>query len=426
MRWEEPLTGADGLNGEVAQRIWVDQFDEELFIQTSVGYHGYNRLFDRWYSINEVPRVESNNQHLSAPDILLPSFDANYLGDGRFIDIYGRSYSSTDIVDDGSGTLWIGTWGFGPAMADRSSRIMELLDYGLLQNRVNVILPDDTILWLTGAVFSDYRTGLTAYNPETNSFFHVESGIGNSFPAEDVNCLEADEEQLYVGTPLGIYLVQRGSWTAGRPINRRRGLLDDNVLSLCLAGELLFVGTAGGLSFINMVTDSVSHVRPKIFLNQVIFDLETVGATIWIASSAGAYRYSIENARLQQYQDPDLVLFNEVYEIERFEDDLWLASDAGMVRLNLNTAESTPYLNFSHRTDSRALAVNNDIAAVASDKGLTIIFLKSEKQHSREFTTDDGLASGTIFSLFLNGDYIWVGTDRGLTRFLWNNPERVD
>lgn len=425
-RWEAPLTGADGLDDEIARRIWVDRFDERLYIQTDFGYYEYNKFFERWQPLSELPQIDNGDRHLRALDVLLPSFNANYLGDGRFVDIYGRSYATTDIVDDGNGNLWIGTWGFGPARAEPSSRLMDLLPYGLLQNRITVMQPDDTVIWLAGTVFNDYRTGLTAFNPETNNFFHVESGIGNSFPAVDVNCLEIYDEQIYIGTPLGIYEMQRDNYTVGNPINRRRGLPDENVLAMCARGDSLYVGTAGGMAMVDLKSDSVYQVRPETFFNHAIYDLEPVDNTIWIASALGAYRYSIEDDRLQKFQDPDLLLFNEVYEIKHFENSLWLAADAGVVRLDLESGKSESFLNPSQRTYSRALAVNDRIVALASDGGMTIFFFEGDRSHTREFTPEDGLASSTVYSLLLDGDYIWIGTDRGVTRFYWNNPERVD
>ncbi len=425
-RWEEPLTGADGLDDQVAQRIWVDWFDRYVYIETTLGYYEYDVLFERWYPIIDLPDFDTQTSHVDPPDIFMPSFNANYMGQGRFIDTYGRSFLTSDILDDNTGTLWIGTWGFGAAKSAKSSLLMDLLPYGLLQNRVNTILADDTVMWVSGAVFNDSRTGLTAFNPEENSFFHVESGVGFSFPAVDVNCLAADRDKLYVGTPAGMYIVERGRWNATGPIGQRRGLADDNILALCCHDNLLFIGTAGGLNIIDIASDSIYQVHPQTFFNHIIYDLEPVGTTVWIASEVGAFRYRPESNKLQQYQDPNLILTSRVYDVASYGDFIWFASDAGVVNLNLQTAESTPFREVSIRFDSRALAVNDEIAAVASDGGLTLIFHDLEKPFSREFTTGDGLPSNVVYSLLMDGDYLWVGTDRGLTRFWWNNPNRID
>jgi ligand-binding sensor domain-containing protein len=203
-------------------------------------------------------------------------------------------------------------------------------------------------------------------------------------------------------------------------------LSDNDVFSVKVIGDSILVGTANGLNLITHVNDSVGYVRPGQFMNDVIYDLELVDSSLWIAAGTGAYRLKLRSGRLQRYQDPDLLLFGEVYDIERHENDLWFASDEGLVRLNTLTGEAEPFRLTSLKVTPRALAVNDTIAAVASDRGLMLVFHTNEKPFTREFTTDDGLASNYVFSLLLDGDYLWIGTDKGLTRFLWNNPDRVD
>jgi len=425
-RWEAPLTGADGALNEIAKRIRVSRFDERLYITTDFSHYEYDLLFDRWTPLNELPTIDNDNHHVDPPQILLPEFDANYMGQGEFIDYQGRSFLTSDVVDDNSGYLWIGTWGHGAARADEPSGLTQLLPYGLLQNRVNVLLRDDSVIWISGAVLNDLRTGLTAFNPEENSFSYVESGVNFSFPALDVNCLAADEENLYVGTPAGVYFVSRDNWITSSPITRSRGLLDDFVLSLCAIDQTLYIGTANGLSMINLATDSIYHIQPKTFLNQIIYDLEQVDSTVWIASETGAFRYTPATGRLQEFQDRDLVLFGRVYDIDRAVNKVWFSSDNGVVSLDLTTGATKSFKDISRRSDNRAIAANDRIVAYASDRGMTVQFLDRNKPFSREFTTDDGLASDNIFALLMDGPYIWVGTDRGLTRFLWDNPARVD
>lgn len=425
-RWEDPMTGADGALNETAKRIRVSRFDERLYITTDLGYYEYDILFDRWVSLNELPKIDNDNRHINPPDMLLPEFNANYMGEGEFIDYQGRSFLISDIVDDKTGNLWIGTWGKGAAKADKPSGLTQLLPYGLLQNRVNVIVPDDSVIWVSGAVFDDFRTGLTAFNPEENEFSYVESGVDFSFPSVDVNCLALDDEQLFVGTPLGVYFVDRYSWSTSGPIKRSRGLLDDNILSLCTLGSELYVGTAAGLDMIDLATDSIFHIQPKTFVNQIVYDVVPVDSTVWIAAEIGAFRYTPATGRLQEFQDRDLVLFGRVYEIERADTKLWFSSDNGVVSLDLNTGENRSYEDISRRSDSRAIAANNRIVAYASDRGMTVRFLDRNKPFKREFTTDDGLASSNVFALLMDGPYVWIGSDRGLTRFLWDNPARVD
>src|SRR3972149_1643217 len=41
--WEPPLTGADGLANEIPQSVWVDRFDEAVYVGADVGPSEYDR-----------------------------------------------------------------------------------------------------------------------------------------------------------------------------------------------------------------------------------------------------------------------------------------------------------------------------------------------------------------------------------------------
>jgi len=425
-RWDQPLTGTQDMPTDPINRIWVDRFDQSLFVRTDFGLFEYDEFFNRWSQITELPPVGNDTRHIPAPDVFLPEFDALYKGGGEFTDFFGRQFETTDILQDVTGDVWVGTWGFGPARAEVSSWLMNLLPYGLLQDRVDVILRDGAKLWLGGQIQNDFRTGLTAFYPESNRFDYLESGLTADFPASDVYCLAADSARVYIGTPHGLYQVGKSDHIAQGPLNARRGLLDDFVVSLALRNDSLLIGTAGGLTLLNVETDSLFHIRPETFHQQIIYDLELVDNTVWIASSAGAFRYTLDTDRLQQFQDPELVLFSSVLNIERQDQVIWLAADAGVVELDLTTGKSKSFREASGWRDRRALAVNDRLVALAGDRGITFIIPGAKKTRTVQITSQDGLASDDVSSLMFEGDYLWVGTDHGLTRFLWNQPRWVD
>jgi ligand-binding sensor domain-containing protein len=425
-QWEDPLTGAEGLDNEDITRIWVDVFDKDLYAETSNGLYEYDSLFDKWFPTVELPTLDNSSVHMSPPQIMHPPIGFTYGADGLLVDRYNRQFYIHDILDDQSGVLWIGTWGYGPAKAGSTSRQIDLLPYGLLQNRVNALFKQDSLLWIGGSLYNSYRSGISVFDPTKNKFFYIESGLESDFPAVDINCLDGDDTCLYVGTPEGLFCLNKEMRGVTRNYSTRSGLSDDDVLSMKVVGDSIFVGTAGGLNVILSSKDSVGVVRPSQLFGEVIYDLELADSSLWIAGSSGAYRLKLPSGKLQKFQDPHAVLFGQVYDIERCGDNLWFASDDGLIRLNIKTGETEPFRLTNRKITPRALAVNDTIAAVASDKGMTVIFHKNKKQLIREFTTEDGLASNTVYSLLLDGDYIWIGTDKGLTKFLWNNPERVD
>jgi ligand-binding sensor domain-containing protein len=157
-------------------------------------------------------------------------------------------------------------------------------------------------------------------------------------------------------------------------------------------------------------------------LDHVIYDLEVVRDQVWIGTDIGAYRLSLATGKLQKYQDPDRLLFNRVFDITSADRYLWLSSDGGAVQIDLDSGSTRPYRISSRLIGDRAIAANDRIAAIASDLGVTIIFMDDEHWNSRELSTFDGLLSPYVFGLILDGDFLWVGTDMGLTRINWSNP----
>jgi hypothetical protein len=425
-RWEEPMTGADGLYGEIPVRIWVNQFDDRLFARTEFDLYEYDRLFDRWYPIDQLPNVEFNGTHIAPPIDLLPGSGINFVGENTITDYYNRTFSISDVLDDNVGNLWFGTWGQGTGMANSSARVIDLLPFGLLQKPVTTILLDGDTLFASGPVGTGFRTGVTAMDLEDYNFSYIESGVERDFPSVDVNAIESDGSYLYIGTDNGLYTASRESMKIARHYGERHGLIDYQVRSLKRLGDSLFIGTARGLNLLRLGLDTLTQVYPSQFRNYTIYDLEFTEGYVWIASEIGAYRLATADGQLQRFEDPHRVLFSRVLAIETHGDKIWFASEDGILSLDLKSGKTDPFRDIVRRSSHRALAANDDVVALASDRGMTILFLNRKKRLSRDFTTDDGLVSNYVYALELDGDYVWVGTDEGLTRFLWNNPERVD
>lgn len=425
-QWELPLTGADGIDSENIQRIWVDRFDQSLCAATAAGLYQYDSLAGEWSPIPELPHIQTDDQHVRIPAIMPVPPGFNFMPGGSFADGYGRSFPIHDMVDDGTGTVWIGTWGFGPAKAETISSPVEFLPYGLLQNPSYTLHSDDSVLWIGGPILASFRTGVTALDRVNNSFKYVESGTVSEFPQNDVNCIETDSASVYLGTAIGLLVCDRTSYRVVSRRDQNGGLPDDHVTCLKKVGDSLYVGTDAGLVVLGASLDSVGYVAPDEFLNKIIYDLDVVDDYLWIASEVGAYRLSLTTGKLQRFQDPDQVLFHRVYTVRHWKRSVWLASDAGAVKLDIDTGTTKPYRIVCQQFESRAMAANDRILAISSDRGFTLIYLDEKNSRTREFSVDDGLPSTHVFSLLLDGDYLWIGTELGVCRFWWNNPYRID
>ncbi|MBI5267088.1 MAG: hypothetical protein HY851_07635 [candidate division Zixibacteria bacterium] len=423
-RWELPLTGADGLDGTEIERIWASRFDDHLYAQTKYGYFEYDSFLDRWYPRTELAEVDTVYTHIAAPNELIPPVGFNYFSGGQLSDQIGRLVPISSAIQDNAGDRWLGTWGYGAAKLPAGSIEMQFLPTGLLQKRVNAMYQDDSLLVLGGLYSPGSRNGLTLFNSAEGSSSFIEEEQTLNFPAIDVTAIAADSLRVYIGTATGLLVMNRATRQIERRIDRRRGLADDSVSCLTVCADTIMIGTAAGLSF--MRHDSISVVSSRLLSRCRIFKVEPQDSNLWIATNFGALRIRRSTGEVAKFEDPLKFTFGRVYDIVRRGPFLWMAADNGLLRVNVKTAGTEPFRLNLFSNVVRRLAVNDDVAAVTSDRGFTLVHYSRAKPITREFTTADGLPSDRINCLLLDGDFLWIGSDAGLTRFWWNNPDRMD
>ncbi len=421
--WDVPLTGGEGIDHQDIHKVWVDEFDERLFAETSLELLEYDWMLNRWYPASDMPDLDNRAAHTKAPDVLFAPAGFTISNDGRLADGVGRWYLFTDVLDDKMGDLWLGSWGHGCARAGSSSGVVELLPFGLAQTHVTATLADDERLWIGGAVTGAPRSGISAFDPEGQEAWHIESGLDPDFPMADINCFARHRDKLFIGTTAGVVVVDPGAYRVERRYTSSSGLIDDNALCLAGYGEDLWVGTEDGLSLIALESDSVAWVRPRLFMGLAVYDLLAADGYLWIATSAGVYRRDLTSGKFQRFEDPELFLTGHVYDIARFEDDLWFATREGVLRVETETGDMEPFRGIVFDREIYSVAVNDRVAAVGSSRGLTLIYYLSRKRYTEDYDVNDGLPSDYIYDLRLQGDTLWIGSARGLTRVVIDYAE---
>lgn len=417
-KWEMPLTGTLGINQEDIEHIWVDEFDQHLYAQTGMGLFELNLLFDQWYSITELPEINNPARRVSLDDLLFAPPGFTYGGKGVFTNLLGTTFPITDAVKDGTGVIWIGTLGQGAATST-TTNVVNFLEYGLLQDQVNTIWPDGDSIWMSGPIGFSQRSGISIFNDFENRFAYIESEIQPEFPAVDVNCITGDDKAVYFGTTDGLYQLEREGQHISRLVSDGNGLRSENVLSIAVTDSLLFLGTEEGLAWVRFFPDSMEVKLSADFVDRIIYDLEVVDSTLWLATEKGVYRVFWESGRVQQFTDKDNMLSFEVFEIERTGNELWFSAKNGAMRLNLVSGENTPYLLTDAGGSDRVLAVNDNVVAMNTFRGVTLQYYREKSVRRKDIGRVDGLPSDNIFSLELLGDYLWIGTDKGVTRVQW-------
>ena len=420
-QWADPMTGIAGFSGENIREIRASRDDNFIWARTDNGSYEYNGAFGYWNSVDTFPDKQVSGRHVQPGPSYIPPFGYNYISSGSLIDEYGKKFPITDIVDDGWSNLWIGTWGLGALHSDISILRLEILQFGLLQENVSTIYLDNGILYLGGESRNSYRTGITIFDWHNNDFDYVETEGTFVSRAENVNDLAADDEKIYAATDNGILVIDKKSLKITDRLRRSSGLSVNQVTTILVSGDTLFAGTAFGLNLLRLKPDTSGKDTKTMLSSLSISCLDKVDDAIWIGASGGAYRLDLKSAKLNLLSAPEISDKDQIYDITHSSDAVWLALENNLISINLQTADIASYPEANNYGGARKIAIKDSTLAVATTNGL-LIFTLGAKTRRQLFTKDDGLLSLDIGDMAFDGDYLWLGSDRGLTRFWYKNP----
>ncbi len=420
-RWADPMTGIEGLEGGNVREIRVSRDDQTVWARTEIGYFEYNETFGYWSPIDTFPNEQVFGHHIQPDPTYIPPPGYNYMSSGALVDQNGKRFPLTDVVDDGWSNLWIGTWGLGAMHADISIQRLEVLNYGLIQEDVSAICADSGTLWMGGESRDYYRTGITSFVWRNNDFDYIETEGTFVSTAPNIYDIATDDNRIYAATDNGVWVIDKKGMKIADQLRRSSGLSTNQVAAVLVAGDTLYAGTSLGLSIIGLKPDSAVENAKTLLSSQSISCLDRADDALWIGTSAGAYRLEMNTAKLSVLSAPEISDKDQIYAITHSPGAIWIASENNLISINLQTAQIVSYPEVNSYGGARAIAICDSTLAVATQNGLLLYTLGAKIRHQR-FTKDDGLLSLNLKRVVFDGDYLWIGSDRGLSRFWYKNP----
>jgi len=420
-QWDTPLTGIEGLGHDEIFEIKASFDDEKIWVRTEFGFFEYSGVFNRWDPVTEIPDEIANGRHLESDFNYIPPPGYDYFNTGILADQHNNMFKITDVVDDGWTNLWIGSWGLGALRADNSSRLMQLLNYGLLQDDITAVYSDSGTIWMGGIDTGYIRSGFTAFDWEANDFKFIETNPGYYSLAGSVNDIVANDNKVFFGTDDGLYIYDRKKREITDLLRRSPDIPDARIHSLFLTDNSLYVGTEFGLGIIDILSDSSEILSKTILPSYSILALDSIDNFIWIGTDHGTFRLDISSGKLGHLKLPEVSGGSEIRDIKHSDRKIWLLVNRELKSIDRNSTAIENYPEALQYNDVRSIAVKDTIVAAATDAGLMLLFDGSKDKHFL-YTTADGLISNNIRDLAFDGEYIWIGTDQGLTRFWYLHP----
>ncbi len=428
--WADPITKSDGLPDSYINRLTVTFDDLVIYAETNSGIYSHNDFLDSWSLDNEFPL---DNYHDSRPpdpipDILLP-FGYLLSDGGYFTDNFFRDFQITAYFDDRSDNVFIGTWGLGLIRADNLSLIGELHPYGLLQKETDAIYLDGDSIWVGGnggfrpSQFAQARLGVTLFDRHFGRFEHFEPRYLHDFDSEIIYDISGDKKNIYFAGQYGLTILSKKKGEL-RALTGRHGLPDNEATAVVARNDSVWIGTARGLALYTPSADTLVTISRNILQERFITALKIAKDVLIIGTAKGTYYIDLKSKIIGRLKDEEGILDGEIRHIAFYKNELLISSSWGLASINIKTEKSKSIPYITSAGGSFASAINDRYIASAVDDGLILIERQSGRM--RRFTEDDGLLSIRIRALVSDGNFLWIGSDEGLTRFKWINPDRVD
>ena len=325
---------------------------------------------------------------------------------------------STIAHDQQKNRMFLGTYGMGVFKRSIRGAMFEPLPFGLLSPDVMTLELDGDTLLVGG------RAGvsrLAGYQP-----IYYESVREPTFDHSFVASITNWENHLTIAARGGVF-TQSGSFAQWDRLVDMEDLASKRIYALEAGNDnLIMIGTERN-AYLYHRSGNLIHTLFDSGLDWPVFDIAYRDGIFYLATFYGLYVFDSEimkfRDRVSSFGEVTTPLadaaLDPIYEVIVGEKDLWASTHRGLVNFNLNTRKTVDVLAPATPFQPRGLAWMGDRVWVGSEIGLYSYNPKLSAW--RNYTHNDGLISDFITDIVAIEDYIWVGTNLGLTRISWKN-----
>lgn len=235
------------------------------------------------------------------------------------------------------------------------------------------------------------------------------------FPAgATVNRLATDRGVLWVATDDGAIRVDPGSRGAVR-FGIDEGLPSQAVTSVAADEQFVWFATNKGLARYRKLDRTWRVFTDQEGLpHRAVNDVLVVGRKVWIATRGGLALYDPEVDGVRALRSLEGLDLAELFPMG---EDVWCRGAEGLIRFRPRTQAATRFLlaDLGGATELRAWAVDGERLWLGTDRGLWTVETSSDTTVA--FPQQSALASASIRGLELLSDYLFIATDAEVVQF---------
>jgi hypothetical protein len=447
-RWLEPMTITDGLPAPYIENIAYDPAFDRIYALSRQGPVYYQPTFRQWYSAAEFPfDLARNDFSPGALGVLTTEFGYTYQN-GRITDLYFRSYQLTRGVDDGFYRLFVGAWGLGPVVINSRYGDLKLLPYSIHTEDATALIRVDDKFWIGAGLDDADEPGITACDTSMQAFQYFIPRYTTGIGSTSITSALGDGRYTWLGTDYGLvrYDSEAGSFTTYADFSP---LPSVEITSLAADTAWIYAGTDRGLGAVARSGRAEPQRKDEKFPNDSgavkednggvplsgknrmtgwrINCLKAIDGYIYVGTERGALRREINNyGDFEFVNTPEGMLSDDILDMAGWGDSLYFGTKNDVIIINTVTGVASTITDQGKFGiwQIRKIAVDSMNVWAATNVGLWK--LRKSDGYSRIFTTGDGMISSDVRTIEMLGDHIWMATPRGVIRFYWNRPGRID
>ncbi|MGQ9561584.1 MAG: ligand-binding sensor domain-containing protein [Candidatus Oleimicrobiaceae bacterium] len=408
--------------GFARRQVWLETQENHLLVGDPSGF---------------APAAEDPPEEVvwfgaRAPRPKLPHLFAEvglfYDARGLLQDVNLRQFPITCWVDDPWQVLWIGSWGLGAGRGDLKSYRLTMLPIGLCQRDARVVARQGKEFWIGGGD-EDQMPGVTLWDG-ADSWSYFEPRLLMGFRSARVNSIAPCPQEVWLGTDQGLVWFDRARqlW---KTFGKTELLPDERVNDVLVDSLYVWAATRRGVTRYlrsSLRTDSLvaQLVQWPALGDVAVYDLARTQNLIWMGTEYGIYVYDCAGDSGGFYSAPEGPLSRPVTAVASCGQEVWFGTPETVEGFDMRSRSWFRPPARLLQTGGRVNRIAADTSAVWATTDNGVLKYDRKRKRWRLFTVEDGLPSNEVFSVCLDGDYVWFGTRRGLTRFYWNSPYRID
>jgi len=438
--------------------------EDYVWIATEKGVNRYDRKADQWKFFTVSDGLISNQVNCVAPEFVegllgRKSGDEVWFGTDSGVSVYNKKtgswasfttkdgliHNKVNAISARGGDVWIGT-DKGVSMYDKKKRLwMSYSNFpGILTAKVTAVYHQHDYAWIgteEGLARYNYRYRKWEYFRTTGSLWY--SPLGGMRSTEDsplignvIHTIDGEGRYVYIATDVSLVVFdnvaaqnlsneQSGYSGSGRRERtqeneryRPRGRTGD---SLNLTTDRAKIWKEMSWTYIDIASLSADK---SYEVSSAVYDVAYRSGQTWIATNRGLIRLDfLTNAR-QVFRKKQGLIDDEITTVATTGDEVWAGTPHGLSRYNAYRRSWTNY-----RMEQALPSAY--VTALAEDKdgmwfGTRGAASSYKNERWKTFTRNDGLAGNNVKSIAVVGNFVWFGTDEGISRLnkstnQWNN-----